>query len=108
MQIERRMGVMEYGKLFGVLGALVAFLLFTGAPRVTASESECQHRTDKADHNLHDAIKHHGYDSKQADHARHELAEARQYCWDHDHKWWDVEGHSWRVEHNWDDDHGHN
>jgi hypothetical protein len=108
MQIERRMGIVEYGKLFVVLGALVALLLFTGAPRVTASESECQHRTDKADHNLHEAIKHHGYDSKQAEHARHELSEARQYCWAQDHKWWDVEGHSWRVEHNWDDDHGHN
>jgi hypothetical protein len=108
MQIERRMGIVEYGKLFLVLGALVALLLFTGAPRVTASESECQHRTDKADHNLHEAIKHHGYDSKQAEHARHELSEARQYCWAQDHKWWDVEGHSWRVEHNWDDDHGHN
>jgi hypothetical protein len=106
MEIERRTGILEYGKLFVTLTVLGGFLLFTGTPRVKASEAACQHRTEKADHDLHEAIKHHGYDSKQAEHARHELSEAREYCWGQDHKWWDVEAHEWRAEHNWDDAHG--
>src|SRR5580693_5986882 len=88
MEIERRTQILEYGKLAITLTALGAFLLFTGAPRVRASEAECQHRTEKAEH------------------ARHELSEAREYCWGQDHKWWDVEAHTWRTEHNWDDAHG--
>jgi hypothetical protein len=107
MQMERRLGILEFGKLFVTFAALVGFLLFTGAPRVKANEEACQHRTEKADHDLHEAIKHHGYDSKQAEHARHELSEAREYCWKESHKWWDQDAHQWRSEHNWDDDHGH-
>jgi hypothetical protein len=106
MQTERRMGMLEYGKLFVTLAALVGFFTLSGAPRVRANEAECQHRTERADHNLHEAIKHHGYDSKQAEHARHELSEAREYCWKESHKWWDVEGHEWRSEHNWEENHG--
>ena len=107
MQNERRLGILEYGKLLLTLVALASFLLFTGAPRVSADESECQHRTERADRHLHEAIDHHGWDSKQAEHARHELSEAREYCWGQHHKWWDVEAHQWREEHNWEDDHGH-
>ena len=107
MDNERHLGVLEYGKLFVTLAALAGFFLFTGAPRVSAGESECEHRTEKADHRLHEAIEHHGWDSPQADHARHELREARQYCWSHSHKWWDPDGHRWREDHDWDDDHGH-
>ena len=106
MEAERRNGVVEYGKLALTLAALGGFLLFTEAPSVKASEAECQHRAEKADHNLHEAIKHHGYGSKQAEHARHELAEAREYCWAQDHKWWDADSHQWRAEHDWDDAHG--
>jgi hypothetical protein len=107
MQNERRLGIVEYAKLSVVLAALAGFMLFTAAPRVRASEAECQHRTEKADHNLHEAVKHHGWDSKQAEHARSELSAAREYCWNQDHKWWDVDAHEWRAEHNWDDNHGH-
>lgn len=106
MHNERRLGVLEYGKLFVTLAALAGFLLFTGAPRVLANESECEHRTEKADHHLHEAIEHHGWDSSQAEHARHELHEAREYCWNHSHRWWDVETHGWRTDRDWDDDHG--
>ena len=106
METERRNGILEYGKLFVTLTALAGILLFTGAPRVKASEAECQHRTEKADQNLHRAIKKHGYESPEAERARPELSEAREYCWGQDHKWWDVEAHEWRAEHNWDDAHG--
>ncbi len=46
-------------------------------------------------------------DFSQAEHARHELHEAREYCWNHSHRWWDVETHGWRTDHDCDDDHGH-
>ena len=107
MHNERRLGMLGYGKLLVTLAALPGFLLFTGAPRVRANESECEHRTERADHHLHEAIEHHGWDSSQAEHARHELHEARDYCWNHSHRWWDVETHGWRTDRDWDDDHGH-
>jgi hypothetical protein len=107
MHSEQRLGMLEYGKLLVTLAALVGFLIFTGAPRVRAGESECEHRTERADHHLHEAIEHHGWDSSQAEHARHELHEAREYCWNHSHRWWDVETHGWHTDHDWDDDHGH-
>jgi hypothetical protein len=99
--------MLDYGKLLVTVAALVGFLLFTGAPRVRANESECEHRTARADHHLHEAIEHHGWNSSQAEHARHELHEAREYCWNHSHRWWDVETHGWRTDRDWDDDHGH-
>jgi hypothetical protein len=107
MHRKRRLAMLEYGKLLVTLAGLAGFLLITGTPRVRADESECEHRTERADHHLHEAIEHHGWDSSQAEHARHELHEAREYCWNHRHKWWDAERHEWREEHNWDEDHGH-
>ena len=75
-------------------------------PRARADD--CQERIERADHRLHDAVRHHGWESKQAEHARHELREARQYCWEHGHRWWDVEENRWHTDHDWDDhDHDH-
>jgi hypothetical protein len=91
-----------------VLGPVVlaGMFLFAGATIVRADD--CQKRTIKADHKLHEAIEHHGWRSPQAEHWRHELAEARAYCWDHNHRWWDQDGHRWHSDHDWDDhDHDH-
>jgi hypothetical protein len=106
MTIQNRAGLMEVGKLILTGAALTAVLVFTG-PRLKADESECQHRLAKADHRLHEAVEHHGWDSRQADHARHELREAREYCWNSYHRWWDEDGHRWHSDRDWDDDHGH-
>ena len=47
-------------------------MLFTSAPGLKADESACQHRVAKADHRLHEAVEHHGWDSVPAEHvARH-------------------------------------
>ena len=107
------MKINSESRLFGVLkltlagAALAGFLLFTGAPRLRADD-DCQRRISRADHRLHEAIEHHGRESKQADHARHELHQAREYCWSHSHRWWDEDGHRWRSEHDYDDhDHDH-
>jgi hypothetical protein len=81
-------------------------LLFAGATAVRADD--CQKRTIRADHKLHEAAEHHGWDSPEAVHWRQELAAARAYCWEHSHRWWDEDGHRWRTEHDWDDhDHDH-
>ncbi len=76
-------------------------LFFLGSSAVRADD-DCQKRTIKADHKLHEAIEKHGVRSPEADHWRAELATARSYCWDHDHRWWDEDTQQWRSEH-WDD-----
>ena len=84
----------------------LGFAVFAGAP--AAKADGCQNRLMRADHRLHKAIEHHGYESREANHWRHELREARAYCWEHGHRWWDVEGNRWHSERDWDDhDHDH-
>ena len=97
--------------LLGTTALAAGLTLFAGAGRVKAND-ECQERIVRADHNLHEAIEHHGYESKQTARARIELRDARQYCWEHSHRWWDVEGNRWHSDHDWDDhdhdrDHDH-
>jgi dienelactone hydrolase len=89
--------------------ALVGLLAFAATPRVYADDyGRCQRHIAKADHKLHEAIEHHGWNSRQADHARHELREARERCWNNYHRWWDEDGHRWRTDRDWDDhDHDH-
>ena len=88
----------------GVLAGGLA--LFGATPNANADD--CQERMVKADHKLHEAAEKHGRESKQAEHARKELAEARTYCWEQGHRWWDVEGNRWHTDRDWDDhDHDH-
>jgi hypothetical protein len=92
-----------------VLGPVVfaGALMFASATMVRADD-DCQKRTVKADHRLHEAIEKHGPQSPEAEHARHNLAEARHYCWDHNHRWWDEDAHRWHDQQDWDDhDHDH-
>ena len=89
--------------------ALMGFLSLTATPRAFAYDYDgCQRRIAKADHRLHEAIEHHGAYSRQADHARHELREARERCWNENRRWWDEDGHRWHNDRDWDDhDHDH-
>src|SRR5580704_3694361 len=89
----------------GIVAALVAS---SAAPRAFAQSKEeiderCQRRIAHADHELHEAIEHHGRDSRQADHERHELREAREQCWHENHRWWDEHERRWHEERDWDD-----
>ena len=68
----------------------VGSILFVGTALVRADDY-CQKRIITADHKLNEAIEHHGPDSSQAQHWRHELAESRNYCWEHSHRWWDED-----------------
>jgi hypothetical protein len=106
MQERSKISLVRNGPL--AAAALAGLLLFVGAPQVRADDN-CQRRIAKADHKLHEAIEHHGYESKQAEHWRHELHEARERCWEANHRWWDEDGHRWRSDHDWDDhDHDRN
>ena len=107
METQHRLRKHGFGKLILAGAALAGFLVFASAPSVRADERECQHRLAKADHKVHEAVEHHGWESKQAEHARHDLHEAREYCWSTYHKWWDEDDHRWHTDRDWDDDHGH-
>jgi hypothetical protein len=85
----------------------VAGALTTAAPRAKADD-DCQKKLVHADHELDRAVDKHGYTSKQAEHWRHELREAREWCWEHRHRWWDEHEHRWHDQRDWDDhDHDH-
>jgi hypothetical protein len=81
---------------------LCGFALLVGAPGARADD-DCQRRIAKADHKLHEAAEHHGWNSPQAAHWREELHEARERCWREGHRWWDEDGHRWRSDRDWDD-----
>lgn len=97
--------------LFGktaLAAVALGFLMFTAVPLLRADKDDCQRRVARADHNLHEAIEHHGWQSRQAERRRHELHEARERCWNRSHRWWDEDGHRWHSDHDWDDhDHDH-
>jgi len=89
------------------LSALTGSLLLAGATTVRADD-DCQKRVEKADHKLHEAAEHHGWDSPQAAKYREELNEARSYCWEHSHRWWSEDDHRWHTDRDWDEhDHNH-
>jgi len=63
------------------LGAILlgCFFLFAGSLPAQARD-DCRRRVDHAEWKLDQAIRHHGYYSRQANHWRHEVAEARGSC----------------------------
>jgi hypothetical protein len=91
-----------FGRTAGAAAALAGLFLFTGAPQLRAND-DCERRIAKADHKLHEAIERHGYESKRAEHWRRELRDARERCWNANHRWWDEDGHRWHSERDWDD-----
>lgn len=89
----------------GIGGALV---LSAAAPSAMAQsheevEQRCQHRIAHAEHELHEAVEHHGRDSRQAQHERRELHEAREQCWRENHRWWDEREQRWHEQRDWND-----
>jgi hypothetical protein len=91
-----------------LMGAtLVGSLLLLGAPRVRADE-DCQKRIVHIDHELHKAAEKHGWDSPEAAGKRRELVAAREWCWEHGHRWWDEDARKWHTDRDWDEhDHDH-
>ena len=86
-----------------VVAVTFSFVLGSGVPRLQADDNDCQRRISKADHRLHEAVEHHGPQSKQAEHARHDLREAREHCWNNGNRWWNEDDRKWHTERDWDD-----
>ena len=82
--------------------ALGATFLLVSA-RVVRADDDCQKRIVHADHKLHEAAEHHGWDSPEAAKYRLELADARAWCWAHSHRWWDEDEHRWHTERDWNE-----
>ena len=97
-------GAKSFGGVLLATTALMGMLAFAGAPRAYAYDDErCERRIIKADRKLHQAIERHGWYSRQADHWRYKLHEARERCWRERHRWWDEDGHRWHSDRDWDD-----
>lgn len=95
-----------YSKLTLAAAGLMGFVMLCGAPQLRADS--CQKRTESAAHHLHEAVEHHGVNSREADHARRQLSDAREYCWDHGHRWWNTDDNTWHNRHDWDDNDNEN
>lgn len=75
--------------------AFGGFLLFGAAGRADARDFEkCQRRIDKEEWKLQREINRHGFYSRQAEHKRHELRDARERCWRERERW--EREHGWR------------
>ena len=89
------------------LASLIILAAFLVCPFALRSQGEdldrCQRRIAHADHELHEAIAKHGRHSKQANHERQELLEARESCWRERHEWWEEHERRWHKEHDWND-----
>ncbi|MGA2095768.1 MAG: hypothetical protein ABSH39_05670 [Candidatus Acidiferrum sp.] len=95
-----------FWKMFFAAATLAGALILSSAPQSRADE--CQDRIIKIDRELHKAAADHGWDSPQANEKRSELLGAREWCWEHSHRWWDEDGKRWHTEHDWDaHDHDH-
>src|SRR5258708_29404635 len=92
MQLHTFLRKSPFGKvsftngLFGqatLVTAALSGLLFLAAPpgAQAAGRDDCQRRIAKTEHELGEAIEEHGYNSRQANHWRHERREAYDRCY---------------------------
>ena len=83
----------------------VSAVLMLSTPRPAYADdarAKCQHRIEKMEAKLDEAIRHHGERSPQAEARRHDLNEEREHCWSEYHGWWDGHAHQWHSERDWD------
>jgi hypothetical protein len=103
--MQNRLKLGKAAKLAMGMAALAGVLALSSTP---VRADGCQKSTAKIDHNLHEAIAHHGPNSPEAARWRNELAAERERCWNANHKWWDEDGHRWHTDRDWDEhDHEH-
>jgi len=112
--IARRLNRLASSTLAGAL--FVGIAAFAAAPpRALADDdrSKCQHRIEKAEARLSDAVRDHGPRSSQAEQRRHELNEERERCYQANHAWYYGQDRQWHNDRDWDrydhdrDDHDH-
>ena len=76
--MQNRWMRMFLGKWALTAVALTGFVALAGVPKLHADD-DCQRRIAHADHRLHEAVEHYGYQSREAAEARHELHEEREH-----------------------------
>jgi hypothetical protein len=88
---------------------VAALLLFVGVPSASAKDyrGNCRQKIEKAEFKLDQAIRQHGFSSRQAQKRRSQLRAERERCWNRDHSWWDSRSQSWRNDQDWDRDDSH-
>jgi len=87
------------GALLGGAGLSAILLLAGAAPAFAEPWDDCRTRVVDARDHLDRAIHRHGVDSEQARRWRHEVEDARAWCWEHHHGWWDADAQRWRTDH---------
>jgi hypothetical protein len=88
-----------------VAALVVNAVLIVATPLPTFAEdarAKCEHRIEKAEARLDDAVRHHGERSPQADARRRDLNAEREHCWSEYHGWWDGHAHQWHTDHDWE------
>src|SRR5262249_14449623 len=95
-------GVLKLLCRAGIVASLLLAGVLTPVSKADAYEG-CQKRMIHADRELHKYIAKHCYESRQDDHWRHELREAREWCWKHRHRWWNEDERRWHTDRDWSD-----
>ena len=85
--------------------ALGAAMVISGPVAFADEHAKCQHKIEKAEAKLDDAVRKHGERSHQADDRRRDLNAERERCWNAYHGWWDGHEHRWHDSRDWDDHH---
>jgi len=89
-----------------LLTTALSTAMLVSAPVVYADDhAKCQHKIEKAEAKLDDAIRKHGERSSQAESRRRDLNAEREHCWNAYHGWWDGHEHRWHDARDWDDHH---
>ena len=79
---------------------LAGALFFSAVPQVRADDdhSKCQHRIEKAELRLDDAVRHHGERSHEAEARRRDLNAERERCWNEYHGYWSSSDRRWHTD----------
>jgi hypothetical protein len=80
--------------------AFGGFLLGAAGSAAAHDFGRCQRDIEKHEWKLQREINRHGFYSRQADHQRHELREARERCWRERERW--ERQRNWRRDRDWD------
>lgn len=88
------------------IAAMGAMFLVAGVPQAKADDDhrECRERIEHARAKVDRAVQRHGEGSPQAEHARHELNEQRERCWNKYHGYW-GDDNRWHEQRDWEEHH---
>jgi hypothetical protein len=89
-----------------LLTTALSTAMFVSAPLTYADDhAKCQHKIEKAEAKLDDAVRKHGERSSQAESRRRDLNSEREHCWNAYHGWWDGHERRWHDARDWEDHH---